>query len=262
MSTTQENRLTAADIARPRWKDLYTIGGVCGVLMTALTLIAIGIYFIWPYQPGLTSPTDIFSTIQNNQVAGLMSLDFFMVVITLITIPFFLALYVAVKEVNESYALLGVVFGMVSCIVVIPVRPIAEMFYLSAHYQRGTSRRGGVMENPVPGAERTAAVPTLSRRRFLRIGCLSTAAVGLTVCGVSTLAGEKGPDDRLLVTYASFAGSTKEVALHATTVFESVRPLIEPVDEALFAGKLTRGVPLSFSPTGSHASSPHITTDG
>ncbi len=200
-----------------------------------------------------------------------------------------------------------------------------------------------MMEDSVPGAEGAAHAPTLSRRRFLRIGCLSTAAVGLTVCGVSTLApppppielssviaGDKGPDDRLLVTYASFAGSTEEVALeigkrlgergftvdvipvlegprvedyrsviigsgvygsrwrpealefveahqaalqrvqvalfsvclaglakdaetlsaHATTVFESVRPLVRPVDEALFAGKVdSRGASL-FLPNG------------
>jgi hypothetical protein len=77
------------------------------------------------------------------------------------------------------------------------------------------------MKDPVSGAESAPSTPTFSRRRFLRIGCLSTAAVGLTVCGISSLvpapppielssvtAGRKRSSDRLLVAYASFAGST------------------------------------------------------
>jgi hypothetical protein len=107
--------------------------------MTVLTIIGIVIYFVWPYQPGLTSPADIFATIQANTFQGLMSLDFFMVVITFITIPFFLALYIATKEVNESYALIALVFGLVSCVLGLIMRPIAEMFYLSGQYSAATT---------------------------------------------------------------------------------------------------------------------------
>ena len=58
---------------------------------------------------------------------------------TIITIPFFLALYVALKKVNKSYALIALVFGLISCIVIIPARPIAEMFYLSNQYFAATT---------------------------------------------------------------------------------------------------------------------------
>jgi hypothetical protein len=104
--------------AHRRWKDLYLIGGVCGILMSALTIVAIPIYLVVPYQPGLTEVAEIFATIQSAPFAGLMSLDFFMVVITIITVPFFLALYVALRGVDESYALIAVVCGMISCIAV------------------------------------------------------------------------------------------------------------------------------------------------
>ncbi len=50
-----------------------------------------------------------------------MSLDFFMVAITVLTIPFFLALYVALRKINESFALLALVFGMFSCLLVLTV---------------------------------------------------------------------------------------------------------------------------------------------
>ncbi|MBI5564114.1 MAG: hypothetical protein HY870_04400 [Chloroflexi bacterium] len=130
MSKSKQTQLADAEIADPRWRELYIIGGVCGVLMSVLTILAIFIYFIWPYKPGLASPLDIFTTIHNDALAGLMSLDFFMVVIAVITIPFFLALYVALKAVNEAYALIAVVSGMISCLLIFTARPIAEMFNL------------------------------------------------------------------------------------------------------------------------------------
>jgi menaquinone-dependent protoporphyrinogen oxidase len=68
--------------------------------------------------------------------------------------------------------------------------------------------------------------PKISRRRFLRIGCLSTAAVGMTLCGImaatpepppvvlsATAFGDKQMNHRVLIAYATYAGSTQEVAV-------------------------------------------------
>jgi len=65
----------------------------------------------------------------------------------------------------------------------------------------------------------------ISRRRFLKTGCVTVAAAGLTVCGVSAVApdpppidlssftyGEKTMNNRILVAYASATGSTIGVA--------------------------------------------------
>ena len=68
-----------------------------------------------------------------------MSLDFFMVVVTIITIPLFLALFVALKQDNESFALIALAFGLISCTLILTVRPIAEMFYLSNQYAAATT---------------------------------------------------------------------------------------------------------------------------
>ena len=68
----------------------------------------------------------------------------------------------------------------------------------------------------------------ISRRRFLKIGCLSAAAMGITVCGGAGLASALTPDlppieltsfsyggqtgERILIAYASATGSTMEIA--------------------------------------------------
>ncbi len=132
-------RLTDAEIYDPRWKTLYKAGGITGVLMTALTILAAVVYFIWPYKLGLTSPQDIFSTLHTDPFGGLMSLDFFYLVINFMTIPFFLGLYAAVRKVNESYALIALAFGLMCCILGIITRPIAEMFWLSGRWAAATT---------------------------------------------------------------------------------------------------------------------------
>lgn len=68
----------------------------------------------------------------------------------------------------------------------------------------------------------------MSRRKFLKTGCLTAAAAGLAVCGIglafpipepgdivlpSAAFGEAGAGKRILVVYASGLGSTGEVAL-------------------------------------------------
>jgi menaquinone-dependent protoporphyrinogen oxidase len=94
--------------------------------------------------------------------------------------------------------------------------------------------------------------PKISRRRFLQIGCLSTAAVGMTLCGItatapepppvvlqSTAFGDKQMNHRILVTYATYAGSTQEVAVEIGKVLGErgfavdVIPVVEnpPVDD-------------------------------
>jgi menaquinone-dependent protoporphyrinogen oxidase len=66
----------------------------------------------------------------------------------------------------------------------------------------------------------------VGRRRFLKTGCMVAAAVGVTVCGAGALAatyqpkidqpslsfGEKTVNDRILITYATKAGSTADIA--------------------------------------------------
>jgi menaquinone-dependent protoporphyrinogen oxidase len=97
--------------------------------------------------------------------------------------------------------------------------------------------------------------PKISRRRFLQIGCLSTAAVGLTLCGItaatpepppvvlsSTAFGDKQTNHRVLVAYATYAGSTQEVAIEIGKVLGErgfvvdVIPVVEnpPVDDYHF----------------------------
>jgi Domain of unknown function (DUF4386) len=131
--------LASVTIPDPKWRDLYRIGAVASFLIGVFIIVAIAAFFIWPYKPGFTSVADIFATLHANQMQGIMSLDFFMVIITLITIPFYLGLFAVFQRVNASYSLLALVLGLISCVLILTVRPIAEMLSLSNQYAAATT---------------------------------------------------------------------------------------------------------------------------
>ncbi len=79
---------------------------------------------------------------------------------------------------------------------------------------------------PTPTIKNVGAATKFSRRRFLQIGCLSTAAVGMALCGITAAAPDPAPvvlspaafgdetmNQRVLIAYATYAGSTQEVAV-------------------------------------------------
>ena len=130
----QAAKRTNLETADPRWKELYTVGGIActaGVIIIVLGVVG---YIIWPYAPGVTSTANVFAGIQNNWLGELIALDFLLLLGNLTFIPVFVALYVALKRVNESYALIALVLGLIGLAAIIPSRPIAEMFSLSNLY--------------------------------------------------------------------------------------------------------------------------------
>jgi menaquinone-dependent protoporphyrinogen oxidase len=91
---------------------------------------------------------------------------------------------------------------------------------------------------------KTISPRPISRRQFLKTGCITTAAVGLTICGVGLAAPNPPPVDlsaftyvektmknQVLVAYASATGSTVDVAaaigetLGANGVSVDVKPI-------------------------------------
>ena len=132
MSPSKPDRLI--DPADPRWVDLYRIGGITCIILALLVVFAVIAFFIWPYKPGFTSTLNIFTTLQNDLLGGLISLDVFFIAGTLLSILPLLALYVALKPVNESYALIALTFGLIAVVSLIPARPISELVFLSNRY--------------------------------------------------------------------------------------------------------------------------------
>jgi hypothetical protein len=124
----------------PRWKDLYTISGITAVMIEIILILTIFAVFIWPpYSPDSDSTESILMLLHNQPWAGLITLDLLLFVGNLLGIPVFLALYVALKEVNESYALIALVLGLIGISWIVPARPLSELLSLSDLYATATT---------------------------------------------------------------------------------------------------------------------------
>lgn len=122
-----------------RWKELYKIGAISSAIVAILVIFAIIAYLIWPFTAGVISTEEIFIILQNDLLGGLMSLDLILLLTELVNILPLLALYIALKQVNETYALIALVLGLIAVILIIAVRPLADLVYLSDQYAAATS---------------------------------------------------------------------------------------------------------------------------
>ena len=123
----------------PRWKDLYNIGAIASILQLVIVILAVAAFFIWPYAPGFTSTEAVFTAIQNDRLGGLMALDFFLLAGSLVSVVTYLAMYVSLKRVNESLALIALALGLIAVAALIPARPISEIITLSDRYAAATT---------------------------------------------------------------------------------------------------------------------------
>ena len=123
------SRLDRADNAQPgdsRWRSLYRIGAVAAVISIVVIPLSIATFFVWPLWPD-----NILAVIQDDWLAGLMGLDFMYLFSNVFAVPFFLVLYVTLKEIDEGWALLALALGLTGLVCLVPSRPIPEMFALS-----------------------------------------------------------------------------------------------------------------------------------
>jgi hypothetical protein len=139
MSRLRPDQITDVELTDPRWKDLYRLAGIAAIIINLVIVLGIITYFIWPYAPGVATPDEILRLLQNNPLAGLISLDLFLFIGNLFSVFIFLALYVSLRHVNESYTLAALAVGLIGLVLLIPARPLLEMFALSEQYAAATT---------------------------------------------------------------------------------------------------------------------------
>jgi len=134
MSQLELNQVPDAETADSRWHWLYKIGGAAALISVVVIPISIVAYFVWP-----PFPDDILVVIQEDRLAGLMSLDFLYLLGNFFAIPLFLVLYVTLKRVSESFSAIALALGFVGLLSLVPSRPILEMFAISNQYAAATT---------------------------------------------------------------------------------------------------------------------------
>ncbi len=125
------------------WKSLYRVGGAVALICVLLIIIAISIFILWPPPGGLmpkpSTVTDCFKLMRSNWLLGLLDLDLLMVVVAVLTVPIYLALYIALRRASPSFMTIAVVLNFVGVAAYFTVNPAFTMLFLSNQYAAATS---------------------------------------------------------------------------------------------------------------------------
>jgi len=136
MPDSNMNEKNSFDIVDPRWKGLYRIGGVAAIIAAALLLIEIIIFTIWPQQ---TTAISYFTLFQSNKLIGLLDFYILEIFAYILFVPIFLAIYVAIKKINESYMIIGLFFAFIGIAVFLSTNNPFSLLSLSDQYWSATT---------------------------------------------------------------------------------------------------------------------------
>jgi hypothetical protein len=125
-------RVNHADAA---WRSLYRIGAAGALLAVACIVAAVVVFIAWP----IPSATEAwFARYHQNALIGLLDLDLLLVVSYVALIPVYLALYVALRRVSESFMALALALSLVGGALMLAVNPAFAMLTLSDQYATAT----------------------------------------------------------------------------------------------------------------------------
>jgi hypothetical protein len=119
-----------------RWSWLYKIGGAAALFSVAIIPIQLIIFIVWGQPEHAIGSFNLF---QDNRLAGLLAFEILFVVNAVAGIATTLALYVALRGVNESLMAIATVLALVEAVTFIMARPALEMLYLSDQYAAATT---------------------------------------------------------------------------------------------------------------------------
>jgi uncharacterized protein DUF4386 len=126
----------------PSWRGLYRVGGISAVLYVVLSIITLVLLIITPPAPS-SDGAAILQYIASNKSVYILELVLF-VGICVPAIVVFMALYVALKHLNKSYAAIAAVVAIASQVVGLafngsPPSLNGGLVYLSGEYVAATT---------------------------------------------------------------------------------------------------------------------------
>jgi Domain of unknown function (DUF4386) len=136
VSQTKRSQVTEAEPEDPRWNWLYKIGGAAALFGVAIIPIQLIVFIAWG-QPD--TAIGWFTLFQDNKLAGLLAFELLLIVSVALGIATTLALYIALRRVDESFMVIALALGLVEAVAFMLARPTFEMLYLSEGYAAATT---------------------------------------------------------------------------------------------------------------------------
>ena len=117
-------------------RSLYTVGGMAAIMAAVLLLIEIIVFTIWP-QPATV--LDYFTLLQTNKIIGLIDFYLLEIIAYILFIPMFLAIYFALRRLNESYMVIAIFMAFLGIAIFLSTNNSFSMLNLSNQYVAATT---------------------------------------------------------------------------------------------------------------------------
>jgi len=128
-------------IVDTKWKSVLLLGSICTFIALAGTIIDIvfGTVTGGNLAELPQSAVGRFTQMQSNTLLGLYNLDLLNIIIQLIMIPSYLALYVVLSKVNPGFSLLAFIFFLIGTIAMVTGNAALPVYELSSKYVAASS---------------------------------------------------------------------------------------------------------------------------
>jgi len=136
MSSTESPPKLVAREVDPTYKPLYRTGGIAAALMVLLTLLHSAVFFV------IGLPTTIlewFQLFERRELGGLLASELLLVFYVILSVPFALALFVALRKTSPSLMAIYLALSLIGVTAFIVSRPAFEMLSLSHGYALSTT---------------------------------------------------------------------------------------------------------------------------
>lgn len=138
---TNPNHLTEISNSEKKWKSFYIFGGVATIIGLVGILLDVIIGNITGGNLAELPQTaiDRFTQLQDNSLLGLYNLDLLNIIIQIILIPAYFAIYAAHRKVNNAYASFEFIIFLTGTIIFVATNTALPMLELSNKYSLATS---------------------------------------------------------------------------------------------------------------------------
>jgi len=124
----------AAEIAEARWRSVYRVGAVTILAVVLVGILEMAITFLPGGNTVQETVLDWFALFRSSWFMGLRDLGLLNIVITVLGIPVYLALYAAHRRVDPVYAALAAVIALVGVATFLATNRAFPMLELSGRY--------------------------------------------------------------------------------------------------------------------------------
>jgi len=131
-------QITNDQVVDSKWKSLYKAGGASALIVGALLLIET-IAYIATSAPSLADAAGWFSLFHNNRFVGLVDFGILELYALVLFVPMFLALYVVLRRVSESYMAIAAILAFTGIAVNFATSKLFSLLTLSDLYAAATT---------------------------------------------------------------------------------------------------------------------------